>query len=111
MRSPVSLRTHADFRRVYAAGRRARRDGILLVVLERPEGAGPRLGLSVPARVGTAVERNRVRRRMRAIFGATVGDRPVDVVAAVDRSALSATFQELGEHFQSVFGRALGSRG
>jgi len=55
------------FQRVYREGRRARR-GPLLVVGAPNDAGVSRLGLSVPRRVGGAVLRNRVKRRLREAF-------------------------------------------
>jgi ribonuclease P protein component len=55
------------------------------------------LGLAVGTGAGGAVARNRMRRRLRAIFrGAPI--RPADVVVRADRAAMAASFQELETH-------------
>ncbi|HEX2296708.1 MAG TPA: ribonuclease P protein component, partial [Actinomycetota bacterium] len=66
------------FARVHSSGRRASRDGVTAVVQPRTEGA-PRLGLSVGKAAGTAVVRNRIRRRLREAFRA-YGPGPGDVI-------------------------------
>ena len=61
------LLKRAEFRRVYDEGQR--RSGPLCAVFFRPNGLGEtRLGITVPVRVGNAVLRNRVRRRLREAF-------------------------------------------
>ncbi len=61
----------------------------------------PRLGLSVPKRVGTAVTRNKVRRRLKEIFCSSVAKLPsgLDVVISARPSAAEASFEELNEEF------------
>jgi ribonuclease P protein component len=63
--SHQSLRSSRDFRRVLSDGKRRRKGGI--VVVSSPGQAGtPRLGLLVSKRCGTAVTRNRIKRRLRS---------------------------------------------
>lgn len=61
----------------------------------------PRLGLSVSKKVGTAVERNRVRRRLREIFCSSAEGLPgeLDFVISARPAAAKATFEELNEEF------------
>jgi len=61
------LRRDSDFQRVYGL-RHRRESGPLLVYAAPGELPHPRLGLSVGRRVGGAVIRNRVKRRLRASF-------------------------------------------
>ena len=83
-----------DFERVYARGRRARRDGLTVWVAPSDPGGSARLGLAVPGRAGNAVVRNRIRRRIRHAFRAT-GPTGIDVVVRADAEAASRNFQEL----------------
>ncbi len=56
-----------EFERVYKQGQR--RSASLCTVFYRPNGlAETRLGITVPKRLGTAVVRNRIKRRIREIF-------------------------------------------
>ena len=57
----------ARFERVLRKGARCRRGGITLIGMER-SGMPTRVGLIVGRRVGSAVKRNRVRRRIRAVL-------------------------------------------
>jgi ribonuclease P protein component len=60
----VRLLRAVDFRRVYAEGRRRNLDG--LVAFSLPTGRpSSRVGFTVPAAFGTAVERNRIKRCLR----------------------------------------------
>ena len=57
----------SEFRRVYDEGRR--RSAALCTVFVRPNGLPQsRLGVTTPARLGKAVLRNRLRRRLREVF-------------------------------------------
>jgi ribonuclease P protein component len=91
------LRRRVDF---VAAARGPRAPGTAFTVQcrERDDGGPPRVGLTVSRKVGTATERNRVRRRLRdAVKQAGPGAmRPNhDYVLVGRRAALSRDFQLL----------------
>lgn len=75
-RSRGRLSRSDDFARVYRAGRSVANKYLVLYYFERLEpalpeaGAGPRVGFSVSKRLGTAVDRNRVKRVLREVFRA-----------------------------------------
>ena len=76
--------------------------GKLFSVHALPNPVGrPRLGLSVSKKVGVAVKRNAVRRRMREIFRSASPDLPggVDFVVSARAAAADADFEELNEEF------------
>lgn len=52
-------------------------------------------------KVGTAVKRNRVRRRLKEIFRSSADDLPggLDFVISARRAAAEASFEELNEEF------------
>ena len=101
------LRKRRDFEECYASGIRVSGRHLQVFLLGR-EGV-LKLGLSVPRRVGMAVTRNRVRRRLREIFrrhrGAFSGQGGL-LVVNVRTSAAAASFAELSEDFLSTAGRA-----
>jgi ribonuclease P protein component len=101
------LRKRREFEECYASGVRV--SGRLLQVFLLPA-ARPRLGLSVPRRVGGAVIRNRVRRRLREIFRRNrelFGERGGDLVINARPSAARATFLELSDEYKKLVGRTL----
>ena len=62
-------------------------------------------------RVGGAVTRNRVRRRLREIFRRSrelFGTRAGDVVVNARPSASDATFDELAQEYRSLLAKSLG---
>jgi ribonuclease P protein component len=66
-----------DFQATYKQGLRKQRGPLL--VFARPNGLGhARLGLSVSRRVGNAVTRNAIKRRVREAFRLLMADRPGD---------------------------------
>jgi ribonuclease P protein component len=68
-----------DFDAVYRHGRSTATRYLVLYAFPREEGdgLGPRLGLAVSRQLGNAVERNRIKRRLRAAFEQIEGDLPV----------------------------------
>ncbi len=68
---------------------------------------GPRLGLSVSKKVGGAVRRNAVRRRLKEIFRSVAPSVPggVDIVVSARPAAAEAGFGELNEEFLAAVRR------
>ena len=91
------LRHRRDFQRCYARG--MRRHGALLTLFVHPNGgAGPRFGITASRKVGGAVVRNRVKRRLREIYRRWPrrGELPPwDLVLHVKPSAGAAAFAAL----------------
>lgn len=95
MRIP-SLTASRDFGKVLSSGRRRRLDGVQVAALRRLDPALPsRLGMS--ARASGAVQRNLVRRRLRAAAGRCLPPAGWDVVVATDGSVAELPYQELEE--------------
>lgn len=65
------------------------------------EFGNPRLGLSVSKRVGNAVVRNTVRRRLKEVFYAAKPDisSDLDLVISARPASVNASFGELKEEF------------
>jgi ribonuclease P protein component len=61
------LVTADDFRTVLRRGRRIAADNTVASILETADGARARFGFIVTRKVGNAVKRNSVRRRMKAV--------------------------------------------
>ena len=61
----------------------------------------PRLGLSVSRKVGNAVTRNAVRRRLKEVFYSALPEIPgnLDLVVSARPAAAGADFGELNEEF------------
>jgi ribonuclease P protein component len=61
------LKLRADFLRVAAASQKCVRPGLILQTAKRPDGMNnPRVGFTATRKIGSAVARNRARRRLRA---------------------------------------------
>jgi len=99
-RKSTSLTASPEFERIYRNGSVYR--GKLFSVHVLPNTIGkPRLGLSVSKKVGNAVKRNKVRRRLKEVFRSSMerlsGD--LDFVISARPAAAEATFEELNEEF------------
>jgi ribonuclease P protein component len=106
------LRKRREFEECYASGVRVSGRHIQVFLLADPPGipSRPRLGISVPRRVGTAVQRNRVRRRLREIFRRTrslFANAAPHLVVNARPSSAGAAFSELLEDYRSAVTRAL----
>jgi len=99
-----------EFERVYRQGTAYR--GKLFSVHAFPNEHGiPRLGLSVSRKVGNAVTRNAVRRRLREVFHSCISKIPgsLDLVVSARPPAAQATFEELREEFSRSLDKVGGS--
>lgn len=96
---------HADFQAVYQKGRKQFSGNLGLFFRERDDLAGPRVGFAVGKVLGGAVERNRIRRRLRAVVQRRLTDlaRPVDVVMHPRRSVLDLDFAQLDREVKQLF--------
>jgi len=103
------LKRRAEFQRV-ARGRRKASDAFTLQSARREGGdeapAGARFGITVTRKVGNAVVRNRIRRRLREALRAarpleTGADR--DYVLVARREALARSFAALVEDLRGAF--------
>src|SRR5262249_591840 len=91
------LLRHADFERVYKQGRRHFSPHMTVFYLARAEGEELRVGFTVGRVLGGAVERNRIKRRLRESVRLTRPAAPVaaDVVINPKKSLRTAEFSEL----------------
>ena len=101
MKRATTLKRNYEFRRVYHKGK----SGVssLLVVYARPNrGAGNRLGVTVSTKLGKAVVRNRVRRRLREIYRLSQPElkQGYDVVLVARGRAAAASYAELARAYR-----------
>jgi ribonuclease P protein component len=98
------LKKSSDFRRVYAA--RRRRDGRLLAVYcltnQLPH---VRVGFAVSTKVGGAVVRNKLKRRLREVcrdWLEGAGHHGLDLVIVARPESATAEFQELSQELKTL---------
>jgi len=104
------LRKHADYQLVYKASRKQFGKQIahfhtLRPVDRRSDTAGPRVGLTVPKALGKAVDRNRIKRRMREAVRQALPllTAPVDVILHPKRSVIDADFKLIEREVSVIF--------
>jgi len=99
------LLRHTDFQAVYKEGRKHFSGNITVFYRRRSDNAGPRIGFTVGKVLGGAVERNRIRRRMKAAVQKHLSEilLPLDVVLHPRRSVLTMEFA----HLDAEVGQAL----
>jgi ribonuclease P protein component len=105
-----------DFDAVYRHGRSVSTRYLVLYWFERSSeevaDEAPRLGLAVPKAVGTAVVRNRMKRRLRELFQARSGQLPQDhdyvlvVRPGLAEAAEQRGFDWLGERVEEILEKA-----
>jgi ribonuclease P protein component len=117
--TPHRLRKHADYQLVYKAGRKQFSKQIAYFYALRPplgpngkarrsDTPGPRIGLTVPKALGKAVDRNRIKRRMREAVRHNLAliTFPVDVILHPRRSVIDLDFKllerEVGQILRAV---------
>ena len=99
------LLRHADFERVYKQGRRHFSTHMTVFYLKRNEGEGMRIGFTVSRALGGAVDRNRMKRRLRESVRSCwpALTLPVDVVVNPKKSLLTAEFSGLQQEVRRAF--------
>jgi len=100
------IRRKAEFERAYSSGRRISSKLFTLIALTSEHGRS-RLGVTISKKVGGAVVRNAVRRRIREAFrrnrNAIVSD--IDIIIHVRPAASEARFHELEAEFLGALRR------
>jgi ribonuclease P protein component len=101
------LKQRSDFLAA-ATGAKVPTAAFVLQARKRDDGGPGRVGFTVSRKVGTAVERNRVRRRLKEIVrlsAATGLPSGHDYVLIGRRAALSLPFEQLTEDFKGALRR------
>ncbi|HZD77827.1 MAG TPA: ribonuclease P protein component [Acidobacteriaceae bacterium] len=109
------LHKHADYQRVYQASRKQFSASMTYFAAAQPAGSagtGPRVGITAGKVLGKAVERNRIKRRMRAaiVGNLDVLGSNVDVVLHPKRSVLTVEWMALRNEVRGIFVKIDGGR-
>ena len=98
----------SEFKLVKASGKSWTGRHLVLAILTRETNAAPRIGIIATKRVGNAVSRNRVRRRIREIFRLNQHriQRGFWLVTIARLSSTTATFGELQRDWLRLVERA-----
>jgi len=102
------LRTPAEFRRVRELARRGWPHALFVLYVAPNDLERSRVGITVSSRVGNAVVRNRVRRRLREALRARYATLPAssDLVVSARPASAAASWAELCQALDGVLGRA-----
>jgi ribonuclease P protein component len=110
LRPHERLRRRTEFLRCYRLGRR--RQGRLAILYSAPnETRCPRLGITASRKVGNAVARARLKRRVREIYRRWEGRRSLpdlDLVVHLQPGAAGAPFADLETEILGLLGRVAG---
>lgn len=103
MQFSTSLKLNHIFRRLYRKGPSAA-NGYLVLYCRKNGTATNRIGLTVGAKLGCAVQRNRVRRRLREIYRLHEQGfaRGYDLVVVVRSRAMRAEYHKLERAYLSL---------
>lgn len=111
----VRLKKRAEFGQVFKRGRTFGDRYLVLFVLSPGRGPRPRVGFATQRTVGNAVHRNRVRRRLRALYGpyADTVEPCGDLIFLGKKSVLDARWADLEKSMRRVLRQSgcLGGKG
>lgn len=102
---PETLPRRADFLRAAAQGRKLARPGFVVQILPTAPEAPLRVGYTASRKVGNAVQRNRARRRLRAMLRLELEDRAAtgaDLVLIARKDTATIDFATLRAEFAAV---------
>ena len=105
---PARLSRRAEFSAVREHGKSQHGNFMVLGTWQSPSPEPARIGVITARRTGTAVERNRARRRLREIFRVNRGLLPAGLwmVVVMRKAAMRATFAALAEEWRALAARA-----
>jgi ribonuclease P protein component len=110
--APIFLKKHADYQRVYRDGRKGRAGLCAFFLATQPPAESPaamRIGLTVPKVLGKAVDRNRIKRRMRAALRQQPPELltpALDLVLHPRRSVMTCEFSALVSDLEKLLRNA-----
>lgn len=108
MRSECRLRKNEEFRHIYQNGRSVANRELVLYYIKSEDTAHFRLGISVSKKIGRAVIRNEIKRRVREVvrLQQSLITPGYDLVIIVRKGALQTTHEQLMNSFVHLLKRA-----
>ncbi|GMA50743.1 ribonuclease P protein component [Alicyclobacillus contaminans] len=109
MRAEYRLKDNRDFRRVFARGKSVAVRHFILYWFENRHTPTFRAGFSVSKKVGNAVVRNRLKRRLRACWqelAPHIENTHMDFVVICRRSAAEASYDEIRTELTKLLRKA-----
>ena len=106
MKFTVSIKNNYEFHRLYSKGKSAG-TGRMVLYLRRTKRTDSRLGVTVSKKLGKAVVRNKIRRRLREIYR-TNEDKLLpgfDLVIVARRGSTEAAYRDLEADFLRLAGK------
>ena len=105
---PERLRTNDEFQRVYKQGESFVEGLVVLYLLRSPDEPVRQAGFSVSKKLGNAVVRNRVRRRLRESYHLLLPGLPhgYQAIFVARKAAAGADYPSLDQAMRKVLGRA-----
>ena len=105
MNPAVTVKENYEFRRIYRKGRSAV-SPCLVVYCQKNRRGQSRLGVTVSTKLGHAVVRNRVRRRLREIYRLNREKMPAgyDIIIVARVRAAEAPYRTLERHYLRCLG-------
>ena len=104
MAAPDRIRRRPEFERIYNTGTKIH--GRFMTVFVMMNGSDqPRLGVAATRKLGSAVERNRAKRRARELFRRRKQIGGLDIVIVPRREMLDAPFASLEAEYVSLLTR------
>ena len=98
----ISIKENSDFKRLYYRGKSVVKKNIALY-FRKNRFSFSRLGITVSPKVGKAVVRNAVRRRLKENYRLLQGlEAGYDIVIVARRRAANASFEELKKDMESA---------
>jgi len=106
MKSTLSLTKNFEFKRLYNKGKNTASKFVAVYCLKNRH-PGNRLGVTVSSKLGGAVERNRIRRRLKEVYRLNEGSIQTgyDIVIVARQRSRVAKWKELEESVLSLFGK------
>lgn len=108
MQKKYRLKRRSDFRRVFRAGTSVANRQFILYIYHRKEEGPPRVGVSVSKKLGKAVKRNRIRRRIKEVVRQWVEEIPdgVDLVVIARQPVATMDFSQIRSSLNHLFKKA-----